>query len=150
EIDQAEIGIDRGRLPDIGAALLVGVGADRIGIVRRRPGVGADAAWLRHGPEMPQLLAGFCIQRSELAARAAVAAGDAGIDRAFVIKRRRGDGVALLPAADRGLPEELAGFGVERDQRAVELADEDLAFADGNAAIVPAAAHRIDVLRDAG
>ena len=150
EIDQAEIGIDGRRLPDVGAAVQIRLGAIGIGIVRRRPGLRAARAGIGHRPEMPQLLAGLGVERRELAARLAVAAGNAGIDCAFVVERRGGDGVAVLPLADHGAPHLLAGAGVERHEGAVELADEHLALADRHAAIVPAAAHGADALVEAG
>src|SRR5262249_59239116 len=125
-----------------------GGGVDGMGIVRRRQGVAAELARPRRGPEMPQLLAGLGIERGELAARGRVAARNAGVDHAVVVGRRRGDGVTVLPASDRGLPELLASCRIERDERAVELAQEHLALAERGAAIVPAAAHRVDALID--
>src|SRR5712671_6641186 len=117
-----------------------------IGIVGRGPAVAAALARPRRGPEMPQLLARLGVERGELAARGAVAPRYAGIDRAFVIGRRGGDGVAVLPFADGRLPEELAGLGVQRNESAIKLAEEDLALAERDAAIVPAAADGGDVL----
>ncbi len=149
EIDEAEIGIDGGRLPDGGAALQIGLRAGGIGIVRRRPGVAAELARPGHGPEAPQLLAARRIERGELAAHAAISARDAGVDHAVVVERRAHDGVAVLPSADGRLPREIAGLGVERHEGAVELAEKHLAVGDRDAAVGPAAAHRGDVLVDA-
>ena len=69
EIDEAEVRIDRWRLPDIGATLFPGVGFDGIGIVGLRPGVGAELAGRRDSPEAPFLNTGFCVKRREKAAR---------------------------------------------------------------------------------
>src|SRR5258706_10486598 len=137
EINQPELGIDGGCLPDIGAAIEKSVRFVRIGIGRRRPRVAAAFARTRRRPEMPQLLAGLRVERGEFAARGAIAAGDTGIDRALVIGRRGGDGVAVLPFADCRLPEELPGLGIQRDEGAVELAEKDLSLAERDAAIVP-------------
>src|SRR6185503_13063505 len=57
--------------------------------------------------------------------------------------------VALSPVPDLRLPGDLAAVLVERDERPVELADEDLPFADPDPAAEPAAAHRVDLLADA-
>jgi hypothetical protein len=59
EIDEAEIGIDRRPLPDIGATLFPGIGFNGVWIVRLRPRVGAELAGRRNGPEAPFLLAGL-------------------------------------------------------------------------------------------
>src|SRR5438094_5630908 len=77
EIDEAEFRIDRRCLPDIGAALLPGVGFDGVGIVRLRPGVGAEFPGRRDGPETPFLLAGLGVERRQEAARLPVAARNA-------------------------------------------------------------------------
>ena len=99
---------------------------------------------------MPEFLAGISVEGSEFAARAHVAAGDAGVNHTFIVKRRGGDGVAVLPFADAGLPQQFAGLGFEGDESAVEIAQEDFSVAYGDAAIVPAAANGGDVLIDAG
>src|SRR5262249_23059410 len=150
EIDEAEIWIDRRCLPNIGAALFPGVGFDGIGIVGLRPGVGAELARRRDGPEAPFFLAGPRVKRGEDAARLPISAGNAGIDHAVVEQRRGGDGVTILPAGEAGSPDLLAGLDVKRNEIAVELAEKNLAVPHRNAAVVPATADRRDVLLDAG
>src|SRR5262249_35325986 len=150
KIDEAEIWIDRRCLPNIGATLFPGVGFDGIGIVGLRPGVGAELAGRRDGPEAPFLLAGPCVERREEAARLPISAGNAGIDDAVVNQRRGGEGVTILPAGELGSPDLLAGLDVEGNEIAVELAKKTLATPRRNAAVVPAAADRRDVLLDAG
>src|SRR5262249_42476619 len=144
------LGIDRRRLPDRRAALLPGLGTLRIEIVRLRPSVGAELAWCRDGPEPPLLFPGLGVDRRQESARRAVAAGDAGVDDAVVVERRARDRVAVLPAGDLRLPERRAGFDIERDDVAVEVAEEHLAFADGDATVRPAAADRAYILVDPG
>src|SRR5262249_39817541 len=102
------------------------------------------------GPDPPLLFAGSGIERRQESARRAVAARDAGVDHAVVIKRRCRDRVAVLPAADLRLPELLAGLGIERHHVAVEIAEEYFAVADRDAAIVPTAADCVDALIDVG
>src|SRR6516165_7743095 len=63
EIDEAEIGVDRGRLPDRRTALFPGIGALGIGIVGLGPRIGAELARRRDCPEAPFLLAGLGIER---------------------------------------------------------------------------------------
>ncbi len=149
EIDEAEIRIDRRCLPNIGATLFPGVGFDGIGIVGLRPGVGAELAGGRDGPEAPFFLAGLGVERREEAARLPISAGNAGIDHAVVEQRRGGDGVAILPAGELGSPDLLAGLDVEGNEIAVELAEKNLAIPHRNAAVVPAAADCRNVLLDA-
>jgi hypothetical protein len=75
---------------------------------------------------VPELLARFGVERCELATGFAVAAGNTRIDDTVVVKRRSGDGVAILPFSDKRPPQHLAGPCIERNECAVELADEDL------------------------
>src|SRR5262245_13040785 len=99
---------------------------------------------------MPQLFAGFRIERGQLAARGTVTTGNTGVDHAFVIGGCGRDGVAVLPFSDCALPDAFAGFDVERFEGAVQPSEIDAAITDGEPAIVPAAADRIDVLIEPG
>src|SRR5262245_3992701 len=126
----------------LGATLFPGAGFDWIGIVGLRPGVGAEFAGRRDGPEAPFFLAGLGVERREEAARLPISAGNAGIDDAVVEQRRGGNGVAILPAGEAGSPDFLAGLSVEGNEIAVELAEKDLAVPHRDAAVVPAAADR--------
>src|SRR5947209_8132752 len=99
---------------------------------------------------MPNLLSSLRIKRREFSSRRAVATGNAGVNHAAVKGRRAGDGISVLPSADLRLPHELAGFGIERDEPAVQITLKQFAIADGSAAIVPTAADSADVLVDAG
>ena len=81
------------------------------------PGFRARLAALRHGPEAPDLLAGPLIVRGEEPVGAVLAAGHAGNDHvARHGERRRGGRVVLPPVVHRGIPQQLAGEAVQRQQ----------------------------------
>src|SRR5207249_5567073 len=98
----------------------------------------------------PHDLATLGVQSGEATAHAELSTGDTAIDDAVVVERRAGDGVAVLPLLDRSLPHHLAGLHVQGHDVGIELAEEELALAHGQAAIHPAAAHGRDLLVDAG
>ena len=61
--------------------------------------------------------------------------------------RRRRAGLALAGIAVLHRPHDLAGLGIERDQRGVGLVQEDLAVGIGHAAVHRVAAHHRDDVR---
>src|SRR5262249_48804123 len=130
EVDKAELGIERWRVPDRGATAHRMVGA-------RRPGVAPDLAGTRQRVPPPQDRTGLGVERSEPAAHAELAAGDAAIDDAVIVEWRAGDAVAVLPLFDRRLPSELPGFHVDRYDVGVELAEKQQALAHGETAVDP-------------
>ena len=89
---------------------------------------------------LPLDLAGLGVDRGEATADPVLAAGATDVDGAFVVERRRGDRVAGARFDDRRAPLDPAGLLVERDLGAVQLRDEDHAVAQGDTAVVPAAA----------
>ncbi len=143
EIDQAELAIRRGCLPHRAAAAL-----PRVGI--RRPGVVPELARAGDGVERPQQLAVLRVVRLDAAADAELGAGEAGDHDAVEIERRGGEREAVLRAFGLHGPRSLAGAPVERDETTVERAEEHLVFAQGDAAIGPAAAHRRDLRIESG
>ena len=143
EVDEAEFGIERRRIPDRGATAHRMVGAGR-------PGLAAFLARTRQRKPAPHDLAGLGIERGQPAADAKLAARDPAVDHAVIVERRAGDAVAVLPLFDRRLPGDLAGLHVQRDDVGVELAEVDLSFSHRKTAIDPAAADRRDGLIDAG
>ncbi len=139
EVDEPELRIDGGRLPDGAAAVLPRV-------VRLRPAVVARLAGPRYRVERPDQPAVLRVERLHAAARAAVAAREADDHLAVVVDRRGRDREVLLPALGRDVPERLAGRAIERDEPRVEPADEHLVAAHRDAAARPAATDR----REAG
>ena len=139
DVEQAQLGIDRRRLPDAAA---VSAAAD--------PGRTGDVPplvvlVLRNGVEVPEHLAGLGVDRHHVTARNhALAAGRAHIQDALVDLRRAGEPVAHR---DRGLglrksktedvqddaglavvskvPDRLAGLGVEREHEGAGGAVDD-------------------------
>jgi hypothetical protein len=105
----------------------------------------ADFPRPRDRPEFPIEITGFRVVGAEAAADPELAAGDAGVDAAVVVERRRGDRLAVLPFADLGLPFDFAGRLIEGDEAAVELAEEDHPLAQRHPAIGPAAADGVDL-----
>ena len=75
----------------------------------------------------PQDFAGFHIERGELAAHAEFASAVADEDDVLDDQGRHGDGFAELDIADRGVPDFLAGVGVDGDGVRVERVVDDLA-----------------------
>src|SRR4051812_18673039 len=126
EVEQPELRVDCGCLPDGCAAVLPGVAG-------RRPRVMADLAGTGNRVEAPVFLAGLGIEGGEPAADSELAARDAGVDASVVIEGCAGDRVSLLIAADLRRPIDVTRRLVECDELAVELADVDLAVAERNA-----------------
>ena len=81
------------------------------------------------------------------AAHAELAAGDADEHLVLEDERRVGAGLALRRIAVLHRPDDLAGLGVERDERGVGLVQEDLAVGVGEAAIDRVAAHHRNDVR---
>src|SRR5262249_53700218 len=126
--------IDGWRLPDRSAAPLPVV-------VVLRPGLAARLARRRDRVKRPDQLAVLRTERLDAAANAAVSAAEADDDHAVVVERGADDRVPLrrIPRLDR--PQHLARLLVEREQLRIELADENPALAEADAARDPAAAH---------
>lgn len=139
EVQEPEVRIDRGRLPDGRAAVLPRV-------VVGRPRVVTDLARAGNRVEAPQLLPRRPVERRDPTADPIFTSGDAGVDPAVVVERRARDRVPVLPARDLRRPDDLAGLLVERDELAVELADVHLAVAERHASARPAAADGRDLL----
>ena len=99
------------------------------------PGLRSRLAGLRHGPESPDFLAGGLVEGGEEAARAVFAAAEPG-DHQIAHGQRRGRGeVVLMPVGHLGVPDQLAGEAVERDQVGVVGVHEDAVAGHGHAAI---------------
>src|SRR4029079_12001025 len=96
----------------------------------------------------PDLRTGRGVHRLEERPHAVLRADAADVDLPVDIDRRRGDRLGELPLDELLLPEHLAGLLVERDDRAVELAEVDASITERDNAIEPAAADRRDLLRD--
>src|SRR5690606_42010397 len=137
EIDEAELGIDGRRLPDRRAAV-------HPDVVVLRPGLVAGLAGAGDRVERPDETAVVRVVGLHAAANAALGAGEAGDHEAVVVELGASDAVALLPALGLHGPEDAAVALIERDELAVELADEDFAVAQADAAARPAAADRVD------
>ena len=97
----------------------------------------------------PDPLAGFGVERIDMAANAEIAAGIAGDDHAVVIQGRTGDRITLGRVLGLNFPDDLAGLLVERGELGVQPADENLSVAHADAATRPAATRprhgRVDV-----
>src|SRR5262249_47382807 len=135
------------------SAAAVAPGLDQIAVLvarpRRRLGIAARGAVLAveaahvafHQRPRPDLRARIGIAREEPADHAElVARGTVHEQHAagFLIlhdEGRAGHGVADLVVAELLVPDHLAGLAVERADRAVERADEDLVAVDGGAAV---------------
>jgi hypothetical protein len=89
------------------------------------PGLAAGLAFRRDGVGAPQALASRRIVGIDKPADAELAACDAGDDFVAQRKRGRGDAVALQRILDLDLPEKGSGAGVERDQGAIQRAEEE-------------------------
>src|SRR4029450_6587326 len=112
----------------------------------RRPGL---AAGLTRGGERirpPENLATLGVQGRDTAAHTILATGDADIDHPVVVDRRAGNGIAILPLLDRGLPHHLAVLAIKSHDIGVELAEKHHALAQRYAAVDPAAADGINLL----
>ena len=94
--------------------------------------------------ERPQELAVVGVERLDEAANAVLAS--VGADQHFALDHRRCHRlrVPLVGIGDLRFPEQLAGLGIERHQLGVDGAHVELAFGDGDAAIVVSAAYGDD------
>src|SRR5690606_17922147 len=113
-------------------------------LVVLRPGLVAELAGPRDRVEGPAKLAPLRVVGFHAAADAELGAGEAGDHEPVAVQRGAGDAVALRPALRLGRPEDAPVTLIERDQPAVELADEHLAVAEPDAATGPAATNRVD------
>ena len=141
EVHEAELEIDGRRLPDSRAAVLPHVAVLRPRLVTGLAGTGNRV----EGPQQTPVLR---VVRLDAAARAPIAACKTHDDPAIDVQRRRRDREPVLRSLGLNGPRDLAGRAIERHEPAVELADEDLVFADRDALVVPAAADRRQVLRE--
>ncbi len=137
EVDQPELRVDGRRLPHRRAPV-------RPRVVVLRPGVVPDLARPGDRVEHPHLVASLRVVGLDAPADRELAARDASDHHALVVEGRGRDRVALLPAADLGLPLHLAGHLVERHELPVELAEVDHPLAERDAAAEPAAADGVD------
>ena len=135
EIQETQLRIHGGCLPDCGAAVLPD-------LIVPGPGVMAVFAGTRDGVEGPDQAAIVRVVGLDLPADTVFRAGETADDQAVVIEGRAGDGIALLPALCLDRPDGLAALLIERHDLAVELADEDLALAESHAPVGPTAADR--------
>src|SRR5688572_14884446 len=138
EVDETEIEIDGRRLPDCRTTVLPRIVVLRPRVVARLAGTGNRV----EGPDQTTV---FRIVGLEPAARAAIAAGKADENHSIHVEWRRCDRKILLPAFGLDRPRNFACRSIERDELAVEPADEHLLLADRHALVVPAAADRGDV-----
>ena len=93
-----------------------------------------------HGVEAPQHLAGLRVVGGDVAAHAELGAAVADDHLALDDARRAGDRVCLRLIDGHHRPHFLAGLGVERDQPAVERADETACLRRSDAAVDDVAA----------
>ena len=92
----------------------------------------------------PGDLAGVLVDRGQPAAHAQFAAAVADHDLAVHDERGHGDGLALVDVAELGVPEFLAGLGVERDGIVVQRVEKYLAVVVGEPAVDHVAAGDAD------
>ena len=112
--------------PRLGRARHHRVGGRAVGAFRR-------VAW--HGVEAPLERARVRVVRGDVAAHAVLGAAVANVDETVGHPGRAGDGVGLRLIDGHRLPGDRPGRGVERDEAAVDHADEHLAAVDRDAAI---------------
>src|SRR5207244_6380324 len=94
--------------------------------------VGGEHVVVRpHAVSAPHSLAVLDVIGADVSADAELAAAHADDDLVLVDMRCRGHGGADLRVSVLGLPDLLAALGVQRDQMAVELAQEDFAVSEG-------------------
>ena len=98
-------------------------------IVVLRPRVVAELAGPGDRVERPDELAALRVERLDAAADAVLGAGEARDDEPIVVERCARDREPVLPALGLHRPRDFAGLLVERDELAVELADEHFAVA---------------------
>ena len=141
DIKQIELGIVRHRVPDgAAAAERPPLAAPRGGGHLHRGVLEAVGRIAGHGIEAPCELAGVGVVGRDVAAHAELGAAVADQHLAFDDARRAGDRVRLRAVDGVDVPELLSRGRIERDQPAVERADEDLAFPQRDAAIDDVAA----------
>src|SRR3954447_22774076 len=135
EVQEVQIRIECGGDPAVRAA-------SRPGLAVRRPGLGAGLAGLRHHVGAPHALAGFALERVNVAAHPELPAGAPDDDH--VLDDQWSDRGALAgPHIAVGLvPDLFAALGIERDDVGGQGGDEDLALRHGDAAVDVAAAQR--------
>src|SRR5689334_21803767 len=114
-------------------------------VVVLRPRVVAELAGTGNRVERPLERSVVRVVRLDAAADAVLGAGKAGDDESVVVQRRAGNGVALFPPLGLDRPRDRAGALIERQQLAVQLADEHLPLAEANAAARPPAADGVDL-----
>ncbi len=109
DVYQAQVGVDRGRVPHATPALLPDLSVLLIAL--RRPGVSPCFAGAGNRVELPELLAGLGVERDHLASEGPVAVGQSGEDHAAGIHGRSGDGLPRLGrrVAELRRPHELSG-----------------------------------------
>ena len=93
-----------------------------------------------NGVEAPFAFAGGGVVSVNETANAIFAAGDAHNDEIFDNQRRERDAVAFAIVKRGGVPDDIAGFGVERDDMRIERAKEHFVAKNGEAAIDASAA----------
>ena len=94
----------------------------------------------RHGPKAPQRLAGFRIVRREEATRIELSATLTDVHNAIADARCAGDGIGHGTIGHLHVPRLLSGFGVDRNQAAIQRAPDDLAVPIGHAPVGDVAA----------
>src|ERR1700684_2386601 len=99
------------------------------------PSFGAGLAGSGDGPEAPDAFAGGGFVGGKKAADAFVAAGDSGDDEVANGEGSLGGAVILMVVDHFGVPDELAGVAMERDEMGVVGDHEDAIAEDGDAAI---------------
>src|SRR4029077_20568697 len=102
-----------------------------------RPGLMAALAGAGDRVEGPNQLSGLRVERLDATAHADLGAREARDNEPVVVQRRVRERKTLLPALRLNRPYRLAGFLVEREQLAVELAHEHLAGAETDTAARP-------------
>ena len=141
DVEQVELRVVGHRVPRRSAAAdlppLAGPGLRgglHLGVLERQRRIAG------HGEEAPELRAGLRVVRGDVAAHAELRAAVADHHLALHHARRRRDRVGLRAVDRDDFPVHGAGRGVERDEPAVERADEHGAVPDRDAAVHDVAA----------
>src|SRR5262245_44882753 len=142
EVDKAEIRVKRWRIPHRRPPTHRMVGARWPGLAARLPGGGE-----RIRP--PEDLATLGVQGSNAATDAKLTTGDADIEHPVVVDRCAGNGVAILPLLDRGLPHHRTSLGIQGHDIGIELAEKHHSLTQRYATVDPAAADGRDLLVNA-
>ena len=98
------------------------------------PGVVARLAFAGNGEGPPQFLAVVGIERDDIAADAELAAGATDDDLSVDDQRHQGQILALLVVLHLGVPEDLAGLGVERHDMVIRCREIELVLPQADAA----------------